>query len=113
VIVEGKRIVAVRIKGQVMSRSCRCWVVLFSCCVMIATSSAAEWKPDKTVAITVGVAPGGALDVTARDMMRVLQNERLVSVPLTLVNRPGVDLPQPACRGRTFHIDQRAEPHAR
>lgn len=57
---------------------------------MLAGSvSAAEWKPDKAVEVIVGVAPGGALDITARDIQRVLQNGRLVSVPIAVENRPG------------------------
>jgi len=57
-------------------------------CVAVA-ASAAEWSPQKPVELVVGVAAGGALDITARDIQRLLQGERLTPVPVTVVNRPG------------------------
>lgn len=60
---------------------------LAACAVPIAC--AAQWKPDKPVEIIVGVAPGGALDITAREIQRILQNGRVMPVPAAVVNRPG------------------------
>lgn len=55
----------------------------------IGSGWTADWKPDKAVEVIVGVAPGGALDITARDIQRVLQNGQFVPTPVTVVNKPG------------------------
>jgi putative tricarboxylic transport membrane protein len=47
------------------------------------------WRPEKEVEIIVGTPPGGGQDRPARALMRVLETERLVSVPMRLTNIPG------------------------
>ena len=61
------------------------------------------WKPERAVEIVVPTTPGGAIDRTARVMQRVLQNGRIVGVPVVVLNKPG--------GGQTIamnHLDQRA-----
>lgn len=53
------------------------------------TAHAQGWSPQKNVEIVVGSAPGGSNDKTARTVERILTQNKLVSVPLTVVNRPG------------------------
>ncbi|MCW5605115.1 MAG: tripartite tricarboxylate transporter substrate binding protein [Burkholderiales bacterium] len=56
----------------------------------IAGASWAQvWSPQKNVEIVVGSAPGGSNDKTARTVERILNANKLVSAPLTVVNRPG------------------------
>lgn len=50
---------------------------------------AASWSPQRNVEIVVGSAPGGSNDKTARSVERVLVDNKLVNVPLTVVNKPG------------------------
>ncbi|HET7595622.1 MAG TPA: tripartite tricarboxylate transporter substrate binding protein, partial [Burkholderiales bacterium] len=50
---------------------------------------AANWSPQRNVEIVVGSAPGGSNDKTARSVERVLVDNKLVNVPLTVVNKPG------------------------
>ncbi|OGA46490.1 MAG: hypothetical protein A3F74_09990 [Betaproteobacteria bacterium RIFCSPLOWO2_12_FULL_62_58] len=61
---------------------------------MLGTSSrahaAASWTPERNVEIIVPTSPGSSQDATARLMQNVLQGRKLVSVPITIVNRPGV-----------------------
>ena len=49
----------------------------------------AAWAPQKNVEILVGVAAGGALDITAREVQKIWQEYKLVPVSQTVVNRPG------------------------
>lgn len=52
-----------------------------------AVSVQAEWEPQKPIQITVGFAPGGGTDQTARLIASAAQE--FFPVPLTVVNRPG------------------------
>ena len=49
----------------------------------------AQWKPQKGVEIVAMSGPGGANDVIARAIQRYLQSHKLVTVPVTVTNRPG------------------------
>ncbi len=50
---------------------------------------AQSWTPQKNVEIVVGSAPGGSNDKTARTVDRILVGNKLISTPLTVVNKPG------------------------
>ena len=54
-----------------------------------ATAAAQEWKPDRPVEIVATNAPGGGSDRIGRIIIKLLQERRLVSTPVSLVNRPG------------------------
>lgn len=62
-------------------------------CTALAAFSASihaqGWSPQRNVEIVVGSAPGGSNDKTARQVERILVENKLVSVPITVVNRPG------------------------
>lgn len=47
------------------------------------------WKPEKNVDIVVGTSPGGPQDHMGRMLQKVLQDARLVDVPLSVQNKPG------------------------
>jgi len=49
----------------------------------------ADWKPSETIEIVVSQGPGGATDLLARLMQRILRDEGLLQVPVNVVNRPG------------------------
>ncbi len=49
----------------------------------------AEWKPGETIEIVVSQGPGGATDLLARLMQRILRDEGLLQVPVNVVNRAG------------------------
>jgi putative tricarboxylic transport membrane protein len=50
---------------------------------------AADWSPERAVEIVVTTGPGGAQDRTARAMQAILQNGKLLSVPVSVMNKPG------------------------
>jgi putative tricarboxylic transport membrane protein len=65
-------------------------------CLVIAalsTSSgaapAADWKPERAVEIVAMSGPGGANDVIARTLQRIIQQRKLVDAPLTVVSKVG------------------------
>ena len=51
--------------------------------------STPAWRPHAEVEIIVGTPPGGGQDRPARALMRVLEADRLVTVPMKLTNIPG------------------------
>jgi putative tricarboxylic transport membrane protein len=56
----------------------------------IATAATPQgWSPQKNVEIVVANSPGGGNDRTARQVEGFLSRHKLVSVPLTVVNKPG------------------------
>lgn len=50
---------------------------------------AKDWQPSEVVNIVVGTAPGGDLDVTARQIQNILQDHKLVQPPVIVLNKPG------------------------
>jgi putative tricarboxylic transport membrane protein len=60
--------------------------------VLIAVSpgvAAQAWSPQRNVEIVVGSAPGGSNDKTARQVERILTENKLVHATLSVVNKPG------------------------
>jgi putative tricarboxylic transport membrane protein len=53
------------------------------------THAADAWQPHRPIEIVVPSAPGGGLDLVARTLQSVIQQEKLSSKPVTVVNRPG------------------------
>ena len=52
-------------------------------------AATAEWKPDRPIEIIVGTGVGGGQDKSARTLQKILQERRLIDVPVTVVNKPG------------------------
>jgi putative tricarboxylic transport membrane protein len=48
-----------------------------------------DWKPTQPVALIAGTPAGGGQDRPARALLRALDAERLLDVPITLANLPG------------------------
>lgn len=58
--------------------------------VLLAPAAGAQaWKPTRPVAFMVGAAPGGSLDLTARVLQRIWDENRTVGAPIVVVNKPG------------------------
>jgi len=55
----------------------------------VCAAQSAAWNPQKNVEIVVGSAPGGSNDKTVRQVERILVEKRIVSTPITVVNKPG------------------------
>lgn len=61
-------------------------VMAVSC---VAPAVAQTWSPDKAVEIAVSSAPGGSNDRIARTLQRIMQEQKLVPVPVSVLNKPG------------------------
>jgi putative tricarboxylic transport membrane protein len=57
--------------------------------ILALGASAQEWKPDRPVEIVATNAPGGGSDRVGRILIKILQERRLVTTPVNMVNRPG------------------------
>jgi putative tricarboxylic transport membrane protein len=64
-------------------------VITLSLLLAAGTAAAQGWTPQRNIEIVVGSAPGGSNDKTARQVERILVENKLVSVPINVVNRPG------------------------
>lgn len=54
-----------------------------------ALAQTSPWKPTRNIEIVVGVGPGGGIDRTARFLQKLMQDQRLIEVTATVVNKPG------------------------
>ena len=50
---------------------------------------ASNWKPDRPIEFVVQSAAGGGSDIFARTIARILTDEKLVTTPINVVNKPG------------------------
>jgi putative tricarboxylic transport membrane protein len=57
--------------------------------VASSATAAAAWAPDKTVELVVPSGTGGGNDKTVRVMQQLIQQKKLASVPMTVLNKPG------------------------
>ena len=67
-------------------------VVLASVGVVSSVASHAAsgaWKPTRPVALINGAAPGGSIDLTARAIQRIWDENRTVGTPIIVINKPG------------------------
>ena len=67
-------------------------IALLLLLVGLSNPSAAQltaWTPTRPVELIVGVSPGGGVDRTARTLQKIIQDKRLLEVPLNVVNKPG------------------------
>ncbi len=65
--------------------------LLTTVAAICASAGAADWKPERNIEISVGVTPGGPVDVSARLIQKILQDRRMVAGTVSVVNRPGAN----------------------
>lgn len=54
-----------------------------------AASPAADWQPGKNVELIAGAGPGAGIDITARTLQKIVQDRKLMSSSVTVINKPG------------------------
>lgn len=70
----------------------RLFVVFFALFLALppcVASAASAWKPDQRVEIVVGVSAGAGSDTTAREILRLLTEKKLIDANASVVNKPG------------------------
>jgi putative tricarboxylic transport membrane protein len=64
------------------------WIVALCLLSQTATGQPA-WRPEKPVEIVITTAPGGSNDQVARIIQKIWQDEKAVTSPVLIVNKPG------------------------
>jgi putative tricarboxylic transport membrane protein len=78
-----------------LSITSKCGMLPLAAALMIVAvayaghAAAADWKPEKNVEIVAMSGPGGANDVIARALQRIMQQMKLVEAPITVVSKVG------------------------
>ena len=57
--------------------------------ILSIPAHAQSWQPDKPIEIVAPSGPGGSTDKLARTVQRILQDEKIILVPLSVLNKPG------------------------
>lgn len=55
----------------------------------VPAAAAQSWVPERAVEVVVSSAPGGSNDRIARTLQRIIQEQKLVPVPVSVLNKPG------------------------
>ena len=58
-------------------------------CAAVDTPAQSGWKPESAVEIIVPSGPGGGTDHTGRVVQQIMQQQKLVTVPVNVVNKTG------------------------
>ncbi|MBM3356507.1 MAG: tripartite tricarboxylate transporter substrate binding protein [Betaproteobacteria bacterium] len=58
-------------------------------CLALGQAQAQSWRPNKPVELIAASGPGGNTDRLARTIQRIMQDEKLVSTPVNVVNKAG------------------------
>lgn len=77
-----------------LDRMSRTWLsiaVWIAVAAQMATEALSQpaWRPEKAVEIILPTAAGGINDLVARVMQKIMQDERLVAVPILPINKAG------------------------
>ncbi len=75
-----------------MTLTNRVLLTMFSMSGMLLAANPAPaqaWKPSRNVELVVAVSAGGGIDRMARTLQNIMQEQRLVEVPVTVMNKPG------------------------
>lgn len=63
--------------------------VLFGAVLAMPAAAAQGWAPSRPVAFIAGSAAGGSLDLTARTLQRIWEQNQTVKPPVIVINKPG------------------------
>ncbi len=70
------------------SLQCRAALALLLMAAQPGTAAEA-WRPSRPVAFVNGAAPGGSIDLTARVIQRIWDEQKLIGQPVIVINKPG------------------------
>ena len=68
---------------------CRLMALMFAFVIAAPAWAQGGWKPSRSVMFIVPNAVGGTSDRAARTLQRIMQEHKLIDVPIVIVNRPG------------------------
>ena len=64
-------------------------VVVLAGTITFSQAQPSTWRPERAVEMIVPAGPGGGIDGMTREIERILQNNRIVDVPVIVVNKAG------------------------
>jgi len=64
-------------------------LALVAAAVALGPAHGQAWRPDKPIELIAASGPGGNTDKLARTIQRILQDEKVVTTPLNVVNKTG------------------------
>jgi putative tricarboxylic transport membrane protein len=67
----------------------RTGIAVVAALLICGAGLAADWKPERPIEIVAMSGPGGANDIIARTLQRVIQQRKLVDAPMTVVSKVG------------------------
>ena len=70
-------------------RVLRLALMLAAACLVFGQAQGQSWRPDRPVEIIAASGPGGNTDKLARTIQRIIQEEKIVSIPVNVVNKTG------------------------
>lgn len=72
-----------------MLHLCRLIAIASASLASVAAWAQPAWKPEKNVEIIVPAAPGAAFDTTGRTLQRLLQDQKMLPVTSSVINKAG------------------------
>ena len=72
-----------------MLHHCRLIAIASASLASVAAWAQPAWKPEKNVEIIVPAAPGAAFDTTGRTLQRLLQDQKMLPVTSSVINKAG------------------------
>ncbi|MEO7726038.1 MAG: tripartite tricarboxylate transporter substrate binding protein [Burkholderiales bacterium] len=72
-----------------MLHLCRLLAIASASLASVAAWAQPAWKPEKNVEIIVPAAPGAAFDTTGRTLQRLLQDQKVLPVTSSVINKAG------------------------
>ena len=72
-----------------MHNALRFAVPLITACLIAGPALAQGWKPERNVEISVGTAPGGGADRTARFIQKLIAERKTMPYTVIVTNKPG------------------------
>jgi len=64
-------------------------VLAFAATSFVVSPASAQWKPTRDVEFVIPFAVGGGADLLARVVHKIITEEKMVPVPVALINKPG------------------------
>jgi putative tricarboxylic transport membrane protein len=63
--------------------------ILLAGCGMVSPTAASAWTPEKPITILVGNSAGGGADLFAREIAKIITDNRFCDQPVVVENKPG------------------------
>ncbi len=101
------RIVSCAVKGSATVRACMTAMAMLAAASPLLSHAQQAAYPLKEIQLIIPFAPGGGVDQFGRTVARVLNDEKIVSKPIQVVNKPGAG----GATGMAEIVKRKGDPH--